>query len=69
MPHSLNIRLPDDVQARLDAIRDDLVKRTGGIEMPFSKVVLHVIRAGLEVVEAETVKSNPVAGPEVDDGE
>lgn len=53
MPYSLNIKLPADIQARLNAIQAILLKRTGGIPMPFTKVVLHVLKAGLPIVEKE----------------
>ena len=53
MTKPLCIRLPDEIWTRLGAIQDILITRTGGVKMPFSQVVLHVLQAGLNVVEKE----------------
>lgn len=53
MTKPLVIRLPEELQARLQALKARLTRRAGGVEQDFSKVVRHVLMVGLATIEKE----------------
>ena len=53
MTKAFCLRLPDDIQDRIAALRARITVKSGGIEPDFSKLVRHVLNVGLTVLEKE----------------
>jgi predicted DNA-binding protein len=49
----LVVRLPAELRARLERVRETLSKRAGGVELLTSHVVREVIERGLDSIERE----------------
>lgn len=57
MTKPLVIRLPEELQTRLQALKARLTTQAGGVEQDFSKVVRHVLLVGLAAIEKEGDKN------------
>lgn len=51
MTKPLVVRLPEELQVRLQTLKAQLTTQAGGVEQDFSKVVRHVLTVGLAVIE------------------
>lgn len=51
------MRMPGDLQERLQWVRDELSKKAGGVPQDFSKVVRHILNLGLERIERDLGKA------------
>jgi hypothetical protein len=47
------VRLPADLGARLERVREALSKRAGGVDLVTSHVVREVIKRGLDSIERD----------------
>ncbi len=50
----LVVRLSGEMRAKLEALRDALSKRAGGVAIPLSAVVRQALERGVERLERET---------------
>jgi hypothetical protein len=49
----LTVRLPKDLQDRIEAIKTEMSERLSGVEMDRSRVVRLALERGIEVIEKE----------------
>jgi predicted DNA-binding protein len=49
----LTVRLPKDLQDRIEAVQTEMSKRLSGVEMDRSRVVRLALERGIEVIEKE----------------
>jgi predicted DNA-binding protein len=49
----LTVRLPKELQGRIEAVQIEMSKRLSGVEMDRSRVVRLALERGIEVIEKE----------------